>query len=330
MLSSDIKFYKAVTINDTASNGGLLSAQAYTSNAAANMFPNVQKAEIDSGSTKYRKMHIKNSNALEEALLSPKVWLDSPTPADDWITFFAATESDTQANITGTEQKYGSAFVSVDAIAGTYVIVVEVEDSSLTGIFADGMNIRLSDMTNALTPLSGNEEFHVIDGTPTVSGNAVTITTTTPLTYTYSVGNSVVNGILTTPTLLATVTDWVESGTGSYDGATYPVTVNNVGTIAQTWTLRFSSPTAFTVTGNTVGLLGTGSVSANFTPINSNFSKPYFILSALGFAGTWSTGNTITFKTHPSATAIWVKRVIPAGVTAYSTNNCIFIIDGEA
>lgn len=201
MLISDIKFFKPTTVNDTSSNGGSISTVQYVNGAIADLFQNVLQAEVLTGSTKYRKIFIKNTHS-SETLLNPMVWLDKVTPADDFVTLFVGTASDTQANITGSEKKYGSALLSTATTIGSSTIVVTVEDASLTSMFSNGDSIRISNMTDSSVPLSGTEEFHVISGVPVVAGTQVTITIAGTLGTVFATSNTQVMSICTLPDIL--------------------------------------------------------------------------------------------------------------------------------
>jgi hypothetical protein len=66
--------------------------------------------------------------------------------------------------------------------------------------------------------------------------------------------------------------------------------------------------------------VGTGSISADFSPINPNTGQPYFTVDKEGWGGTWAIGETITFLTDPSALPIWWKEIVPP-VTAVENDN---------
>ncbi|MEO5357791.1 MAG: hypothetical protein H7844_10895 [Nitrospirae bacterium YQR-1] len=108
------------------------------------------------------------------------------------------------------------------------------------------------------------------------------------------------------------------SGSGAFDET--KVTLDNEGTIEDTWTFTFTSSTAFTCSGTYTGSVGSGSINSTFTPNNANVGKKYFSVPSNAWSGTWATNDTLQFKTHPSKAALWVKEVVPAGTQAYSEN----------
>jgi hypothetical protein len=330
IVTAELQFFRSATVTDTTANGGRLSATQITSGAIANVFPHAMAAERSAGSTKRRKLFLKCSNDADETLYAPWACLDGPTAADDYVYFHVGTQRDTAADITGSERKYGAGQLKTTVTAGGSTLVVTVENAALTGIFQNGDRIRV---TNKATPTSGTgtEEEHVISGAPSVSGVDVTLTLATTLAngYTAGVGTKIASVYKPSADLTCTVDNWVETGAGTYNEATYPVVCDNIGTVEQTWTLTFSDATNYTVVGDQIGSVGSGTVGADFAPSNGSWTKPYFTLRSAGFGGTWAAGNTIVFQTHPAAIAIWETRVIPAGSASLAGNAATLIFGGE-
>jgi hypothetical protein len=329
ILTSELIFYKSATVDDTSANGGRMSTNAVTSGVLQNVFANVLSAERVAGSTKYRKLFLKVANDSDLTLLSSKFWFDNITQAQDWAVFWAGTQTNTQADITGSERKYGCGTLKTTVSAGATTVIVTVEDASVTGIFQNGDTIRITDKVNP-DSVSGNEEFATVSGV-SVSGVDVTLTVSALTNgYTAGVGTRIMS-VLNAGDIACSVDNWVEtSGSGTYDETTYPVVCDNIGTIEQTWTITFTDATNFTVAGNTVGAVASGTIGSNYSPNNPSFTKPYFTLSSAGFGGTWANGNTIVFQTHPAAYAIWEKRVVPAGAASLSSNKITLVVAGES
>jgi hypothetical protein len=143
-------------------------------------------------------------------------------------------------------------------------------------------------------------------------------------------GQSVANAYLTTNTyvsgsidggdVVASFDSYVEtSASGTYDETTYPIVVPNVCE-EETWTLLFTSATAFTITGTLLGQVGTGTTSVDAAPTNPNNGQPYFTLDKDGWGGTWAIGDTLVFQTHPATVPLWFKEVVPAAASAADRN----------
>jgi len=117
------------------------------------------------------------------------------------------------------------------------------------------------------------------------------------------------------------VSNWNENSvSGTYDETSYPLALNNDGAEEDQWTITFTSATAFTVSGLYAGSVGTGSISADFIPINPNTGQPFFTLLSAGWGGTWANGETLQFRTHPAALPVWWKEIVPAATAAENNN----------
>lgn len=324
ILSSEIKFYKAATVSDTSANGGRMSATTYTTGVVQNVFPNVLSSERTIGSTKYRKVFCKVANDDDETLYSPTFKVFAPTAGDDWVVFFAGTQTDTQADITGSEQIYGSS--TLVSHSGT-TLVVDVENSSLTGMFTGTDTIYVTDKAKPLAS-TGNEETATVSSVNSVAGARVTMTLSSALTNTYSAG-ATVSTVYEPSDIVASSDNWSESGSFTYDEASYPLVVDNIGTVEETWTLTFLTASTFTVSGATLGSVGSGNITTDFEPSNPDFTKPYFTLLSGGWGGTAVAGNTVTFTTSPASVALWEKRVVPASCSSITGNNVYLVGNGE-
>ena len=151
------------------------------------------------------------------------------------------------------------------------------------------------------------------------SGNNMTINLDDSVANAYSTSDTYGACCLSESTVEGTTSDWGENGSGTYDETSYPV---EVPTDAEedTWTLTFTSATAFSISGTNSGSVGVGSVSADAQPTNPDTGREYFILQYEGWGGTWTTDDYVTFKTHPAAIPIWVREVVPSSATAVTRN----------
>lgn len=322
----DLKVFLSTINNDTSANGGAMSATEATSGLPGQIWPTVQKAERDVGSVKYRKVFHKNHNVDDIALQNGRVCLWEPTVGDGAVYIFPATQTDTQADITGTEDLYGAGVLDATVVPTDTEIAVVVEDPAVI-IYRDGEMIRISDMADDEDTV-GHEEFAVIDGTPTILGDVVTITLATALIYGYAADVARVSGVIQHGEVAPLVADVVVTSVGGAFNSTN-LLAHNQGTIQQDWTLTFSSATVFSAVGSVVGSVGSGNISSNFAPINPATGTPYFTLQYAGLSGTFVAGNTIAFTTSPSAVPVWEKRVIPAGADASTGNRAATYLWGE-
>lgn len=322
IIPSEIKHYKSETVTDTTANGGYMSTVLSTSGVKNNVFPDVTEAERTAGITRYRKVFPKIENDADETLFNSFVHFKDITPADDMMTFFPGTQSDTQGDI-GSPREYGAGTLDSDISAGGSTLDVNIE--AALDIIQTGDTIYITDGTN--------EEYHT---------NVTAIRTASQIAITLDGGDTFNNSYAAaTPTYISAVYEkgdvktsfdsWVETSTsGTYDEATYPVEGDNIGGIEEDWTITFTDATNFTCAGARVGSVGGGSISSDFSPTNTDFTKPYFVLRSAGWGGTWAAAETITFTTHPASIPIWLKMVVPAGASSYSGNTATHTVSGES
>lgn len=320
ILSSELKLYRAANNTDTTACGGRMTANEVVSGTLANLFAHVLPEELAAGSTKWRKAFFKVANDDDLPFFASKLFLDAPTPGDDYVVMVEGSQRNTVGDLSS-PRIYGVAFLSSNVSAGASTLIVDVENAAIAGMFQDGDQIVITDKL-APAATSGNREVHTIDGTPSVSGTQVTIAISGTLANAYTTAaNARVSSVLDAGDVACSVDNWVEtSAAGTYDESASPVVCDNIGTNEQTWTLTFSDATTFTVVGDTVGSVGSGTMGSNFAPTNPDFEKPYFTLAAAGWGGTWAAGDTIVFQTHPAAPAMFFKRVTPAGATGTASN----------
>lgn len=336
MLDSEIKTYHAAEVSSAATNGGRMSAVPVVSGVVNNVFPHVSRAERVAGSVLHRKIFIKNENDDDETMLNGWWWVERVLTAGDVVVGFAGDQDDTQADIAGSERKYGYGFLQSNITAGdsTFTVVVGLAALASGGdaIFQDGDTIRL---TNMQTPDSGTgtEEFLTIDGAPSVTGTAVTITVAETIANSYLAATpTIAMSYLDLGDIACAVADFTvtTAGDGDYDDTTHPLLLDNIGTVADEVTIEFTDATHFTATGASGITYGSGVTSSDFAPSNSSFSKPFFTLAAAGFSGTWAAGDTITFTTTPAARAMWLRRTVPAGCASLANNRVTAVTAAES
>lgn len=309
----EIKLYAAKQMHNEATNGGRMSANLIVSGVKNNIFPDVPDAERVAGSTKYRKVFWKIENPNNDILNNAKVYMTKFTNGDDWIVFFHGTQIDTQNDITGSERLYACAPLATDITAGDTSCTITLEDSSLNNTFQDGDTIWIGDGTN--------EEFHE-NVTVSVSGTSVTINLASGDSFqnAYSHTNTIVGSCYTQTEVKTYYDNLVKnSASGTFDDTNYPILMDSVGTVEDSWTITFTSATDFDCSGSAEGNVGSGNINSDFSPTNSDFGQPYFTIQQEAWGGTWASGDTLTFDTHPCSVPIWFKRVVPANAgTVYN------------
>lgn len=309
VLSSELKIYRSATVNDTASNGGRLSTVLVASGLYNSLWPDVDPAEATAGNTKYRKCFVKVDNAANLPASNARIGLFGAAPGDIRHFLSAGTQTDVQSGVGAT--LYGGGKLDADVSLGASSIAVLVERGADV-VFRAGDQIVVTDQ--ATVGGSGNVEFHVVSGTPSVAGDVVTIALAGTLAHGFGASNTFVSSLLPLGTIQTAIgSPTVTSAAGTF--AQGQATVPNIGALYQTWTFTFSSATAFACVGDTVGAVGSGNINSTFAPNNPTFGSPYLSVPAAAWGGSFLAGDTVTVLTTPAAAPFWERRVVPAGAS---------------
>ena len=151
------------------------------------------------------------------------------------------------------------------------------------------------------------------------------LTFTKPLTHNYDTADTIVGSALVIGDMQSRYTRkfvqqawnnaWADEATGSgisanYNDALYPIAVTNKGAIQERWALIFTDNTNFRCVGEYSGQIGTGSVNADFAPINPVTGLPYFTVKKEGWGSGWANGNVLRFNTVAANFPVWVIRTV--------------------
>jgi len=270
MLSSDLKVYKA------KANGRMDGLSPVTSGVLQNVFPHVTSAQRLAGFFDYYKTFWKVADGANGTLIDPDIYIDAPTASvTDYVTMFVMGQRDIVSDINGygtgtdTERKYGSAYLAADITAGDSTFDVIVKNAALAAgsdkIFVDGDKIKLTDKLTA-DALIGNEETLTISGVPVVVGTTITITVAETVANNYTAATTPtptsprVSSLIQPADIATSVTTPVKTSTaGTVDFTTYPIILDNIGTVDEDWTITFTDATHFALTGDSLtGTIATG------------------------------------------------------------------------
>lgn len=182
-----------------------------------------------------------------------------------------------------------------------------------------------TDITWSSAPKSGTDiTITYRENCFSYSGNVVTVelASGSSVSGSYATSNTYGAGCVDGGTVEPEAENWAETSTsGTYDESTYPPVLYNDGAEEDSWTITFTSASAFTCSGANAGSAGTGDISTDFSPTNPDTGQPFFTIDKDGWGGSWASGDTIEFDTHPAALPLWLKEVVPAATAqeAYNT-----------
>jgi hypothetical protein len=316
IVGSELVYYASAVVNDTASNGGRISANEVVSGSSNVFWPNVPEGDLSAGVTQWRKGFVRVDNAANETASVLRVGLWRPTPGDDELYLALGTQTNIQSAF-GSPDLYGVGQLNASVTTGANEIAVLVEDGAVP-IFRNGELIRISNETGLGT--GGTAEVHTINGAPSVVGDVVTITLTGTLANDYSNTNTYVASLIHQTTVKGSTTGKVvTSAAGTFTEAN--MTVGNLGSIYQVLTFTFTSATAFTVASDAGITLAGGTIDSTYAPTNIGKGASYFSVPATCWGGTWANGNTLVITTVPPSVPILEKRVVPASATAFGSQS---------
>jgi hypothetical protein len=239
----------------------------------------------------------------------------------------------TQGTVTGTEDE------NFDLDGLTLVIKVNGGDSQTVTFSADGMTAAqvATAINNATTgctaSVSGGtkvaiktDDYYAENSIQVLSDSTADTELGLDNTVHYGTTGTVVAGVLELGTIAASHSTPVKtSPTGTF---TDNIVNYDLGACYDTFTVTFSSATAFTVAGAAEGSLGAGVIGTAFKV--AHWGSYYFEIPTSCWGGTWAKGDTVVFITYPSAKGIWFKNVVPALTAAYDGNQASFTLDGES
>lgn len=117
---------------------------------------------------------------------------------------------------------------------------------------------------------------------------------------------------------------------GTFNDTDFPFDVTNADAITERWALVFTNATTYSITGETVGVIGTGTISTETAPLNPRTGEPYFVIPAGGWGVGWATGNVLRFNTIGGLAPIWMVRTTLPGTPETTEDSFRFQVIGNS
>ena len=151
------------------------------------------------------------------------------------------------------------------------------------------------------------------------------LTLTRPISHAYPMATSFCSGLMYIGTMQARVTSlfaqstwtsvWQDTLIGSeplaqYNDAQYPIVITNAGAYPDRILVKFTSSTAFQVIGEQLGIIGSGDITQDCSPLNSLTGVAYFTIDYRGWGVGWATGNCLRFNVVSSSYPVDLIRSI--------------------
>lgn len=338
MNSSDLKTYKVLA-------NGRPSHEELISNAVQNVFPHATSSQLTTGLETAKKIFWGLANIDNLPLLDPEHYHDKPTNSPDdyvvwWLSGMRTLDDDAtlKTEMAG-EDLYGTGLLDADISVDDLTVDISLKNADLMpgerhDIFKDTYYIKICSHTDALAT-DGEEQTRQITGTPveiTPGELRIRVTVTEAFTAAFTAdGTTRVSSLIPLTDVEPTFTEPDTTGaTGTVDTGSYPPILDNKGTVEEDWTYDFSDSTHFTCTGDTRGVVGSGDVNTDFSPVNSDVSRNFMTIEAGMWTGTYTAGDQVTKTTHPAKVPIGQLRVIPPNSGSLANVKCTSVFGGEA
>lgn len=318
LTNADIVLRPGTPSSTPAQNGGRMAYSLISDAVKNNLFPDVGQDDRVAGLETFRKAFFHLNSTSDSPLISPKIYLSALTPADDFVTFIPGTATDTEDAISGRHYGVGTVTTSLSIGASSFNVAGESNDYATLEPFKTGDKLYIA---------GTNPDWLTID-TVSYVDNIASITTTSATLYAHDI-NAIAATVYEPGDIEGAVSNLtVTSAAGTF--LTTQATVQNKGGIADSWTITFTSATAFTCAGTVTGSVTSGNINSDFKPTNPSTSSPYFTLKTAGWGGTYVAGDTVTFDTAPASVGLWLKRKVPAGTTTLANNAITLSLIGES
>lgn len=126
---------------------------------------------------------------------------------------------------------------------------------------------------------------------------------------------------------------WADARIGAaiapqYQQAANPITVINAGAITERWAFIFLTSTTYRLVGETLGVVSTGDINTDFSPINPATGQPYFTIQAEGW-GAWSAGNVLRLNTYGANAPVWVARAVLPSAPSSTPDSLTLAVRGD-
>lgn len=308
-MSIPVYYYQPDLVTDTSSNGGRMTNKqvVFTAGGAGN-FPAISATEQVSGVTKFRKVFAKVADATNPTVIRGTFFLSKPSLKTDSRAYMVkGTQRDQLGAIAS--RKYATGTLQTAVTAGGTVLVVDFE----TGSGAD-LVVQAGDKIAVIESTTENLDLYA--ASVTWATDRATITLTTGVLNDFTTSATVAACILDTASVNPAFDNVVKSfSTSTFDAVTHPIQTNNLGTDEQTITITMTGTNTFSCLSDKYGALAAGSTLSDYSPVNANFSLPYFTVPAAGWGGTGTVGETLQFQVHPAAVPVWLVQKTSAGAT---------------
>jgi len=118
--------------------------------------------------------------------------------------------------------------------------------------------------------------------------------------------------------------------TATYRHNDFPIEVSNLGAITERWALRIRQDgSTFDLIGQHLGQIASGSINADFAPLNAAAGAPYMRVRSEGWGAGWVGGNVVFIDTIGAEAAIDLVRCTQPSSPAGIDDRCWIVQRGD-
>lgn len=118
--------------------------------------------------------------------------------------------------------------------------------------------------------------------------------------------------------------------TAQYNSLAYPPIITNRGAVDGRWALVFTSSTAFQVVEQQLGVIATGNITTDCSPVNPLTGEPFFLIRWQGWGSGWAAGNAVRFNTDSALGPLWCIRTVISGQGTVDDDQFELQVRGDA
>lgn len=332
ILTDEFEWLASALVNFSipAQNGGRPTETEIASGVKNALFPDISTAQREAGVELWRKAFVAIRNADDLPLVDPKISVESVTADGGYVLVYPGTMDDTEDLVVA--RPYGYGVLAADGAVDDVSITVTAEHADYETMnpnaFQVGDKIRID--ARGTIEHSGDHEYRTISSV-SYSGQTLTLGIDA-LEHAYTAAGGVhVASVIEPGDIEAGYSSLSVTGGVTFDDTGHPPTVPWIGGLYETWTVTVTDADtgALSVSGDTLGVVGTGATGADLAPVNPN-GGTYFVLPAGGWGGTPADGDTLEFTTSPAMTGVWYQMIVPAGTGPIAADGVVLCVEGES
>ena len=327
----------AFTVNDIIwvrpliGTDGRAGFEQIQSGQPGNVVELAQPDDLENGREVHRKFFARIADANNGIGLASFFRLWKGLASDAHQCWFPVPRRWEVADLIGDEQKYGTLTLKFEVSSAETSMTLTAKNSA----YVSGFDALLVDGTKGSICLPSQlasvdtalQKYFTVSGAPTPSGLDIVVNLAAAIGANFAAG-SIVQTYPIAVDIKTSYSNVVKTNIGTTLFDETQIVLDNIATPTLSVNIVMTSATAFTATGDMSGIvnagelsLGTGTISADFAPINIfNGSRFIFKLPAGSISGAPVGGDAFSFDIEGAEYPIVLKHTIPPGTVSIASD----------